>query len=232
MGAERSRPAARVRWGLGDAVIAWVVGLLATVFVAPGLGDSTKDIVALCVLILVQNVGIVAYLAWAARAKGLGSLRADFGFAVSVHDAPWLLGGAALQVAGLVVLAPLEEVHGHTAKQEVVKVLEHATGARIALIVLAVAVAAPVAEELLFRGALLRSLLRRTSPEWSIAISALVFGLVHLAGDPSIGTLIAFPVLVTLGLVSGYQAFTTGRLSRSILLHMGFNALTVVFLFV
>src|SRR5437763_15566259 len=165
MGAERSRPAARVRWGLGDAVIAWVVGLLATVFVAPGLGDSTKDIVALCVLILVQNVGIVAYLAWAARAKGLGSLRADFGFAVSVHDAPWLLGGAALQVAGLVVLAPLEEVHGHTAKQEVVKVLEHATGARIALIVLAVAVAAPVAEELLFRGALLRSLLRRTSPE-------------------------------------------------------------------
>ena len=59
-----------------------------------------------------------------------------------------------------------------------------------------------------------------------------MFGLVHLAGDPSIGTLIAFPVLVTLGLVSGYQAFTTGRLSRSILLHMGFNALTVVFLFV
>ena len=219
MGAERSRPAARVRWGLGDAVIAWVVGLLATVFVAPGLGDSTKDIVALCVLILVQNVGIVAYLAWAARAKGLGSLRADFGFAVSVHDAPWLLGGAALQVAGLVVLAPLEEVHGHTAKQEVVKVLEHATGARIALIVLAVAVAAPVAEELLFRGALLRSLLRRTSPEWSIAISALV-----IAGGLVLG--------VSMGLVSGYQAFTTGRLSRSILLHMGFNALTVVFLFV
>ena len=58
-----------------------------------------------------------------------------------------------------------------------------------------------------------------------------MFGLAHLAGDPSVGTLIAFPVLVVLGLLSGYQAYATGRLSRSILLHMGFNALTVVLLF-
>ena len=91
-----------------------------------------------------------------------------------MHDARWFLGGVVVQYVGSLLLVPLEDIHGHTAKQEVVKVLEHATGARIALIVLAVAVAAPLAEELLFRGVLLRSLLRRTSPERAIAISALV----------------------------------------------------------
>ena len=54
-----------------------------------------------------------------------------------------------------------------------------------------------------------------------------MFGLVHF-GDPSIGTLIAFPAIVSLGLVSGYQAAMTGDLSRSIMLHVGFNTLSLV----
>ena len=41
------------------------------------------------------------------------------------------------------------------------------------------------------------------------------------------GTLIALPAIILLGIVSGYQAVRTGNLSRSILLHMGFNALSV-----
>ena len=45
------------------------------------------------------------------------------------------------------------------------------------------------------------------------------------------GTLIALPAIILLGVVSGYQAAKTGNLSRSILLHVGFNALSVVFLF-
>src|SRR5439155_1761277 len=56
------------------------------------------------------------------------------------------------------------------------------------------------------------------------------FGLVHFA-DPSIGTVRAFPGIVLLGLVSGYEAVTSGDLSRSIMLHIGFNGLSVVVLF-
>ena len=89
---------------------------------------------------------------------------------------------------------------------------------------------APIAEELLFRGALLRSLLRKLSPDHAVFVSALVFGLVHVLGDPSVGTLIALPAIMLLGVVSGYQAVKTGDLSRPIMLHMGFNTLSV-FLF-
>ena len=62
-------------------------------------------------------------------------------------------------------------------------------------------------------------------------ISAAVFGLVHF-GDPSIGTLLAFPAILSLGLVSGYQATKTGDLANSIMLHMGFNILSVIDLLV
>jgi membrane protease YdiL (CAAX protease family) len=69
------------------------------------------------------------------------------------------------------------------------------------------------------------------APASAVLISAVVFGLVHALGDPSVGTLVALPAIVLLGVVSGYQAAGTGSLSRSILLHVGFNALSVVFLF-
>ena len=99
------------------------------------------------------------------------------------------------------------------------------------MLALTIVLLAPVTEELLFRGALLRSLLRRVSPAVAVLISAVVFGLVHALGDPSVGTVIAMPAIILLGVVSGYQAARTGNLSRSILLHVGFNALSVVFLF-
>ena len=79
---------------------------------------------------------------------------------------------------------------------------------------------------------LLRSLLRKTTPDRAVFITAVVFGLVHVIGDPSVGSLIALPAIILLGVVSGYQAVKTGNLSRSMLLHMGFNVLSAVLLFV
>ena len=90
---------------------------------------------------------------------------------------------------------------------------------------------APITEELLFRGALLRALLRKTDPDRAVFIAATAFGLVHVLGDPSVGSLVALPAIILLGVVSGYQAVKTGTLSRSIMLHMGFNALSAVLLF-
>jgi hypothetical protein len=46
--------------------------------------------------------------------------------------------------------------------------------------------------------------------------------------DPTLGSLVAVPALLALGVFSGYQAARTGHLSRSISLHAGFNALTVI----
>jgi membrane protease YdiL (CAAX protease family) len=123
------------------------------------------------------------------------------------------------------------ELHGTEAKQEVVKIADHAHGLQIPVIILAITVLAPITEELLFRGTLLRALLRRTDPDRAVLIAATAFGLVHVLGDPSLGSLVALPVIMGLGVVSGYQAVKTGTLTRSIMLHMGFNALTAILLF-
>ncbi len=223
-------PPRRVRWGLWDFVLAWVVGVVVSALIAPGVPDPRRDAIGLFLLLVAQDLPQVGYLAWAARAKGLGTLRRDFGFVVRRADWPWLLGGAGLQLAAVVLLAPLSELYGRDANQDVVRLAERATGLEIPLIVLGVAVLAPVVEELLFRGALLRGLMRRTTPGWAVFTSAAVFGVLHLA-DGSIGSVMAVPAIVGLGVISARQAVATGDLSRSILLHVGFNALTAVFLF-
>jgi uncharacterized protein len=228
-----------VRWGIGDAIAAFGVGIVVSVvvgafFVDP---DHPNRPQTLIVLICAQNFAIIAWLAMVARRKGTGSLRSDFGLELRrpasawISDLPWLFVGIGLQLVALIPIGILNAIYGHTARQDVVKAADHASGWQIPVLALTIVLLAPLTEELLFRGALLRSLLRKVTPTASVLISAVVFGLVHALGDPSIGTVIALPAIILLGVVSGYQAASTGNLTRSILLHVGFNALSVVFLF-
>ena len=220
----------RVRWGLWDVALAWVAGLVGAL-VASALVVDARRPVKLIVVLVGQNAAIIAYLFVIARQKGLGSLRRDFGFTARVADIPWFFIGVGLQLFSLIPTSILIAVHGTDAKQDVVKIADRAHGIEIPLIILGVAVLAPVTEELLYRGVLLRGLLRRMDAPRAVLLSALIFGLVHAVGDPSLGTLIAIPSIMLLGVVSGYQAAQTGDLSRSIMLHMGFNALTAALLF-
>ncbi len=223
----------RIRWGIGDVIAAWIAGLVASVVAASFTGSGTPTPVELSLLLVVQDGTIIAWLAFVAGRKGLGSLEADFGLRAIQrgktwrNNVRWFFTGVGLQLVWIPALVLLQEVHGDVARQEAVRIAARSTGIGIPLIFLAIGVLAPVAEELLYRGALLRSLLRRMSSGWAVFVSAAIFGLVHF-GDPSIGTLMAFPAILSLGLVSGYQATKTGDLSNSIMLHMGFNTLSVI----
>lgn len=227
---EALRP--RISWGIGDVVAAWFAGFLVSVVASAFVGVRTSP-TELAVLIIAQDGTIVVWLAVVARRKGRGSLVADFGLRAVPRGKPWwdnvlwFFAGVGLQLVWIPGILLLQEVHGTVVRQEAVRIASRSSGFAIPLLFLAVGVLAPVAEELLFRGALLRSLMRKTTPGRSVFISAAVFGLVHF-GDPSIGTLIAFPAILSLGLVSGYQAAKTGDLSRSIMLHVGFNTLSVI----
>jgi uncharacterized protein len=226
----------RITWGIGDVVAAWFAGLVVSVLASSFVGTTTSP-TELSFLLVAQDGTMVAWLAFVAQRKGLGSLEADFGFRIVGrgetwhNNVQWFFAGVGLQLAWFPGLILLQEVHGGTARQEAVQIASRSSGLAVPLIFLAVGVLAPIAEELLYRGALLRSLLRKTTPGWAVFVSAAVFGLVHF-GDPSIGTLIAFPAILSLGLVSGYQATKTGDLSNSIMLHMGFNILSVIDLLV
>ena len=98
-------------------------------------------------------------------------------------------------------------------------------------------VVAPLVEEIVFRGLLQGALSRLFRWRWSATvISAAIFALIHLAlrenaaaGEASIYQIEAIPPLFFLGLVMGYSYEKSQSLYRPIWIHMGFNALTMIF---
>jgi membrane protease YdiL (CAAX protease family) len=229
-------PRTGVRWGLPDVALAWVAGLIGAVVLGALAvaaldvpeDDVADDVGVLLATIVGQTAVVVGVLALVSRSKGRASLHRDFGLTLRVQDAGWLAAGVGLQIALGLALYPVAQLYDRDESQTVVDLLEDASGSGLVLFAVAVVVLAPLAEELLFRGALLRALMRRTNPAWAVFGSALVFALVHPLGDPEVGSVIVVPAILTLGVVSGYLAVRSGDLSRSMMLHAGFNLLTVV----
>jgi uncharacterized protein len=224
-------PPRRVGWGIPDAAVAFVLSLVAaSIAVLPFLSHSKLpkhlEVDASVASLLAQTGTVVGYLAVAAR-KGRGTLTADFGLRVRVRDGLWFVVGFVLSIVLGLVIAPIVSAgHLSNSSQDVVRLFQQARGWETVAFAFAVLVVAPIGEELLFRGALLRGLLRRTSPVLAIWGSALAFALVHVLLDPGAG--FAVPALLLLGLISGYRSLRTGDLSQSILLHAGFNLLAVL----
>jgi membrane protease YdiL (CAAX protease family) len=224
-------PIAPVRWGLGDFIWVYFAGLLlGVIFGTVGLafsGDQADDPGALTTALSAggQFGGWAAGAYLVARTKG-HSLRRDFGFVVRSRDWWWVLAGIGLFVVAVTVVLPITLLADET--QGAVENLEDATGAKLVVFALLAAVVAPVCEELLFRGVLLRSLRRRLVPVAAIGVQALVFALAHPLLSPSLGDLAVVPALFLMGAVSGVVAEARGDLSPSILLHVGFNLVTTV----
>jgi membrane protease YdiL (CAAX protease family) len=222
-----------VRWGIPDAVWVWAGSLFVAAVVgsivaaARGRDAGATDAIDLVVGLAAQDGFVIVAIGWIARAKGLGTLGADFGLALHLRDAPWLAVGVLLQVGASGLVALLEAVGGGLDEQEAARQLSRSDGPEVVLLVLGVVLVAPLAEELLFRGLLLRALLRRMTAPMAVVVSAGVFAVVHLL-DPS-----AAPFLVPLaivGLVAGMLAVRSGELSQPIMLHAGFNLLSAVLL--
>ena len=81
-------------------------------------------------------------------------------------------------------------------------------------------IAAPVVEELVFRGAIMQSL-RRFGDTFALFVSSLLFGLVH-------GNLVQAPMAFVTGLAIGYFVLRTGSLRTGMAIHFVNNALAVV----
>jgi membrane protease YdiL (CAAX protease family) len=77
-------------------------------------------------------------------------------------------------------------------------------------------IAAPILEELIFRGIILDGLFKKYSPIKSILISSMLFGLVHLNPWQFVAGLI-------IGIFSGWVYYRTRSLSFSIIIHAAAN---------
>jgi hypothetical protein len=98
--------------------------------------------------------------------------------------------------------------------------LAGASGGTLALSLLGLAVAPGLAEELLCRGLLLRTFLRRIGPPAAIALSAAVFALLHLDLAQSAGAFL-------LGLYLGAVAWLGASVRPAIACHLLNNAVAV-----
>lgn len=94
--------------------------------------------------------------------------------------------------------------------QQIISSFQHAPAS---LIFLTLAVAAPIMEEIVFRGCIIR-LIFHAHPKTGLLISSLLFGAAHTIGD-----WISFPVYFIMGLALGFIYLKTDRLETSISVH-------------
>lgn len=209
------------------ALVWWfVTGLVAYGAASPGAVTTTE---LFGLVVPAQSLGAIGSVAWMARTRR--PWREALAARISWADWVGVLIGVALQVAMGIVLVVIVEgwLGGSLPQQEVVGAADEAIALRDkVLVAVSLIVVGPIAEEVLFRGVLLRSLLASHGATGAVWISAAGFAALHLL-DPN-AWLVA-PLLLVLGVVMGRQVVRTGRLGRSVAIHAGFNLVTVLALF-
>jgi uncharacterized protein len=86
---------------------------------------------------------------------------------------------------------------------------------------LSIVIAAPILEELIFRGIILDGFLKRYSPVKAIVLSSFLFGFVHLNPWQFVG---AF----TIGIFMGWVYYRTRNIALTIVIHLTHNLLSFV----
>jgi membrane protease YdiL (CAAX protease family) len=214
-------------WSVIDFVVIWLGGLLGTgVFFAAGVALGNDDLLILLGL-AGQYIGNLGVFWLVARFKE----DRDVGLTIHGGDLGYIALGLVLQIALALAFLPLSNLlfPEGTPPQQVADVIANAETTLMKVgLVLAAVVLAPVTEELMFRGVLLRALERR-GRRFALVMSALVFASVHLLGldvdQLWQSAAVVLPPLFILGLLLGWLTQRSGRLGPAIFLHSGWNLL-------
>ena len=102
------------------------------------------------------------------------------------------------------------------------KLMKAMTNGPLWVTLISVSIFAPLFEEWLCRGLVLRGLLQKTTPAAAISVSALFFAFLHMNPWQ------ALPAFM-LGLLFGYVYYKTGSLKLTMLMHCVNNTLAVIF---
>lgn len=210
-------------WSVIDALAVFLAGTVAATLAYLAVGDGTVSAI-FGVIIPVQFVGMFGVLAWLARRRPpwRGSLR----WSARWNDLVGIPIGFGIQIVlALIVASVAEAMEFEIPTQDVIDSAAAAqTWLEWALVGIGIVILAPLVEELVFRGVLVRALERR-SRFLAVYGSALLFAAAH-AFDP--GARLMLPSLFVLGVVLGYEVLRTGRLGRVVAIHAGFNLLALV----
>ena len=102
------------------------------------------------------------------------------------------------------------------------EIMKGLTGGNLLLSFISVSIFAPLFEEWLCRGVVLRGLLTHTRPASAIVVSAVFFAVLHMNPWQAVPAFL-------LGLVFGYVYYKTGSLKLTMLMHFTNNTMALVF---
>jgi membrane protease YdiL (CAAX protease family) len=94
--------------------------------------------------------------------------------------------------------------------------------------VLAAVIAAPIVEELVFRGLVLRGLLSRMGPVLAIAVQGVLFGFAHSDPARGAGNIGLSLVLSAVGVALGTSAYLLRRIGPTVIAHAIFNGVVLI----
>lgn len=204
--------------------------LQALVFSVTGHSGEEADLLPTSVTILgilCLWVPFAVGLVVNSRTSGSGRLLADYRV-----RARWIdLAGVPLGVVAQVLLVPLlywalrliwpATFSVDNVEERASDLWDRASGVWVVLLVIVVAVGAPLIEEFVYRAMIQQSLQSRVDEVLAVVIAAAFFAAIHL--QP-----VEFPGLFLVGLLLGVLYQRTGRLAAPILAHMAFNATGLV----
>ena len=223
----------RDTWQVRDFVLIWLSGLAGGLLFG-SIGFTISDEWSI-VLALAGGMGAnLVALAILYRRKtdpGLG-LQLEF------RDLIYLSLGFGVQLGLAILLEPLARSlmpEGGPAQDVAQELIDpEATSLTKIAIVVAAVMLAPVVEELVFRGVLIKALKER-SRQFIVVVTAAVFAGVHLLTltEPFLVTaVLVIPPLFILGMLLSWMTLRSGRLGPAILTHTGFNAVSALILFI
>ena len=229
----RPHPATNAtRFTVGVAVFAWLLAYVAALplqgilISITGHGGEKSDSwpISLTVLsVLCLWIPFVVALVVVSRRWGQGRFGTDFKVRLGWID----MAGLPIGIASQLLLVPLiywplqriwpDAFSSDEIEQRARELWDKAHGGWIVVLVLVVALGAPIIEELVYRGLILQALQSRLNDWLALIISAAWFALIHL--QP-----VELPGLFAFALVLGICFQRTGRLGMAVMAHIGFNA--------
>ena len=216
------------RWGLWDVLITLGGALVLGVAAALLLGALAAPLAwQLLVGGLAPWVALAGWPLFITSVRGNGP-RIDLSLNLSWRDAGWgVVGGGIALIAALVVAVITAAIFGEFTSAAGDVAAELAGLGNVWLLIafgLMIAVGAPIAEELAFRGLFFAALRKHgVGPVVSVVITAVAFALFHL--EPA-----RIGVLLSIGLILGIVRWRTGSLGAAMVAHGVVNAPAAVFL--
>lgn len=197
------------------------------------MDDQPSDAVLIVLSSLVFSAGLLGALLVVSRRRGAGSIVRDFGFRFRWSDLGFGLAGAIVGrvVAGMSLL-PIIFLDDDFADRSDRQLFggDAVDGWTWAAAIFAICVAAPLIEELFFRGMLQNRLVDRLGVVRGIALTSLLFGAAHLVGWEGYSTFVQAWGAAFGGLVLGVTYHYAKRLGASVIAHSLFNAVVLVVL--